>query len=221
MPMLNPAALTLAFIFVALCGPIDVVAGEHGNAGGRPIDVRAAFVAVGAMYGIDPGLLEAIAEVESRGAAQAVSPAGAMGLMQLMPATAARFGVEDPFDPVESALGAARFIDALRCDSATGDLSEILAAYNAGEEAVARFGGIPPYPETRDYVRRVLWLYLLGAPPWISAGRPTRRTEASPPLREFERSGSHHGDGAVLAQLAELKRLRAAAAAGAPAAGER
>ena len=70
MPMLNPAALTLAFIFVALCGPIDVVAGEHGNAGGRPIDVRAAFVAVGAMYGIDPGLLEAIAEVESRGAAQ-------------------------------------------------------------------------------------------------------------------------------------------------------
>jgi len=221
--MLMPrrAPLALAFIFVALCRPIDVLAGERANAGGTPIDIRAAFVAVGAMYGIDPGLLEAIARVESRGVARAVSPAGAMGLMQLMPATAERFGVEDPFDPVESALGAARLISALRSNSASSDLPEILAAYNAGEGSVARFGGIPPYPETKDYVRRVLWLYLLDTPPPILADRPILGRKASPARREFERTRSHHGDSAVLAQLAELKRMRAAAAAGPLSSGER
>src|SRR5579862_2014910 len=75
----------------------------------RPLDQHAMFRVVAALYNLDPALLEAIARVESGGDAAAVSPAGAQGLMQLMPATARRFRVADPFDPVDNALGAARF----------------------------------------------------------------------------------------------------------------
>ena len=85
--------------------------------------------------------------------------------MQLMPATARRFGVSDTLNPVENVSGAARFLAYLRQDAQIQDLPELLAAYNAGEGAVARYGGIPPYEETREYVRRVLWAYLLSEPP--------------------------------------------------------
>src|ERR1700730_6135283 len=128
------------------------------------LEVETIIEDVALIHSIDPGLLSAIARVESGECPDAVSPKGAAGLMQLMPATASQFGVEDRFDPVQNALGAARFIDYLRRYRPNGNLSlpEILAAYNAGEAAVTRAGGIPHYRETEEYVRRVLWLYLIG-----------------------------------------------------------
>jgi soluble lytic murein transglycosylase-like protein len=106
-------------------------------------------------HGLDPVLLTAVAQVESRFDPQAVSPAGARGLLQLMPATADRFGVGDVFDATENVQGGARYLSWLleRYDGRT-DLA--LAGYNAGEAAVDKHSGIPPYRETRRYVRRVM-----------------------------------------------------------------
>jgi soluble lytic murein transglycosylase-like protein len=106
-------------------------------------------------HGLDPVLLTAVAQVESRFDPQAVSPVGACGLLQLMPDTADRFGVGDVFDAAENVRGGARYLSWLleRYDGRT-DLA--LAGYNAGEAAVDKHSGIPPYRETRRYVRRVL-----------------------------------------------------------------
>lgn len=108
-----------------------------------------------ARYQLDPRLLEAVVEVESARRADAVSPKGAQGLAQLMPATARRLGVADPHDPADNLDGAARYLVWL-IDRYQGDLRLALAAYNAGEGAVDRSGGIPAYPETRNYVGKVL-----------------------------------------------------------------
>jgi hypothetical protein len=127
-----------------------------------PSSPPALFQIAGLAFGLDPSLLEAIATVESAGHTDAVSPKGAEGLMQLMPETARRFGVKHPFDPVENVFGAARFLAYLHENAGIEDLPQLLAAYNAGEGAVGRYGGLPPFPETREYVRRVLLTYLLG-----------------------------------------------------------
>lgn len=109
-------------------------------------------------YNIEPRLVQAIITVESNFNPQAVSRAGAQGLMQLMPDTAARYQVSDPFNPHANIEGGIRYLkDLLRLFP--GDLQRVLAAYNAGEQAVHQYGGIPPYPETRRYVERVLSLY--------------------------------------------------------------
>ena len=102
--------------------------------------------------------MRAVVGVESGFQPQAVSPKGAQGLMQLMPATARDLGVADPFDPAANLDGGSRYLSSLvaRYD---GDLTKALAAYNAGMGAVARHGGVPPYTETRNYVRKVLGRY--------------------------------------------------------------
>jgi transglycosylase-like protein with SLT domain len=181
--------------------------GETLASGTDSIDEHALFRVVGAMYGLDPDLFEAIAFVESHDDPRAISGKGAMGLMQLMPTTASRYKVADPFDPVESVLAAARFLDYLRGQQACGDIPTLLAAYNAGDAAVKRYHGIPPYAETRKYVRAVLWLYLLSGP---SAGNRLNQ-RATQNLPEPKTVGSHEpasGDRAVLDQLADLKRQR-------------
>jgi soluble lytic murein transglycosylase-like protein len=109
-------------------------------------------------YDIDAQLIRAIIAVESNFNVRAISRAGAQGLMQLMPATAARYGVLDPFDPKANIEGGIRFLKDL-WRSFEGDMRRVLAAYNAGEGAVLQYGGIPPYPETQRYVTRVLALY--------------------------------------------------------------
>jgi soluble lytic murein transglycosylase-like protein len=96
--------------------------------------------------------------VESAFQARAVSPKGASGLMQLMPATASSLGVQDALDPAENLDGGTRHLGSL-LTLYGGDLRRALAAYNAGEGAVARHGGVPPYRETRAYVRKVLERY--------------------------------------------------------------
>ena len=111
------------------------------------------FTRAGNRHGVDPALLAAVAAQESGFDSRAVSPAGAQGLMQFMPDTARGLGV-DPFDPASAVDGAARYLADLGRQFGSSSLA--LAAYNAGPGTVARHGGIPPYPETQNYVRAVL-----------------------------------------------------------------
>ena len=111
------------------------------------------FVAAGQRWGIPPAVLAAQAQLESAGNTQAVSSAGAQGLMQFMPATAAAWGV-NPWDPASAIDGAARFLASLRRDFG-GSLELALAAYNAGPGAVRRAGNQIPYAETRAYIQRL------------------------------------------------------------------
>jgi soluble lytic murein transglycosylase len=106
---------------------------------------------------VPPALVKAVIAAESHFNPQAVSPKGAQGLMQLMPATARDLGVRDPLEARDNVRGGARYLRRLM--NRYGDLSRTLAAYNAGPTAVDRYGGIPPYPETRQYVDRVLTYY--------------------------------------------------------------
>jgi len=115
-----------------------------------PLIQRAAQTA-----GVEEKLLRAVAEEESGMRACAVSPKGAMGLMQLMPATAEGLGVHDPFDPQESLMSGARFLKQL-LDRFGGDAPRALAAYNAGPARVEQSGGVPQIPETIRYVQQIL-----------------------------------------------------------------
>jgi soluble lytic murein transglycosylase-like protein len=108
-------------------------------------------------YQIDPKLVSAVAEVESGGNQGAESPAGAIGVMQLMPDTAAALGV-NPYDKQQNIEGGAKYLRQM-LDSFGGDVKKAVAAYNAGPNAVKKYGGVPPYPETQDYVDKVLDLY--------------------------------------------------------------
>jgi soluble lytic murein transglycosylase-like protein len=126
-----------------------------------------------ARHGVDPRLVEAVVRIESGGQPQAVSPKGARGLMQLMPSRAAALGVSDAFDPAANLDGGVRHLRDLLARY-RGDLSLTLAAYNAGEEAVRLHGGVPPYRETRDYVRKVLALYRSGASDAADSAQPAR-----------------------------------------------
>jgi hypothetical protein len=124
---------------------------SSGNLGGTPY--ADLFTSAGRRYGVDPALLSAVAKAESGYRPSAVSQAGARGLMQLMPATARSLGV-DPDVPAQAVDGAARLLaDHLRSFNGRVDLA--LAAYNAGPGAVRKYGGVPPYDETRTYVQRV------------------------------------------------------------------
>jgi soluble lytic murein transglycosylase-like protein len=115
-------------------------------------------------YRIPAALLTAVIEVESGFNIQAVSQKGAQGLMQLMPATCTRFGVHEPFDPWENVEGGSRYLNyllhqwSLRFPSGQR-LALCLAAYHAGERKVEQYGGVPPFKETRAYVREVLRRY--------------------------------------------------------------
>lgn len=108
--------------------------------------------------GIDENLVHAMIRVESNYDPNAVSPKGCKGLMQLHPDTARRFGVQDIFDPAENIQGGIKYLNFLM-DYFKRDLKLVLAAYNAGENAVTRHQGIPPYRETRDYVKKITARY--------------------------------------------------------------
>lgn len=110
------------------------------------------------IYNLPETFIRAVMLVESNFHAEVVSYVGAMGLMQLMPGTAARMGVSNPFEPRQNILGGARYLRML-ANQFNGDMVLTLAAYNAGEGAVMKYSGVPPYDETRRYVRRVLQHY--------------------------------------------------------------
>lgn len=118
----------------------------------------------GNQYGVDPYLIYCTMSQESSFASSATSPKGAMGLMQLMPGTAARYGVTNPYDVAQSIMGGTRYLkDLLKMFNGRVDLA--LAGYNAGEGAVMKFGNnIPPYEETRNYVKLILKRYTVKKP---------------------------------------------------------
>jgi soluble lytic murein transglycosylase len=108
-------------------------------------------------HGLPPALVKAVVKAESNFQPNAISDKGAQGLMQLMPATAEDLGVDHPFTPEENVAGGTRYLRAMY--DRFGDWEHALAAYNAGPAAVDKFGGVPPYAETQEYVERVLHYY--------------------------------------------------------------
>jgi len=152
---------------------------------------REMIMTAAAREGVDPALVEAIIAVESAFNPRAISPKGAMGLMQLMPQTAFRYGVSNAFDPQANLTGGIRYLrDLLHLFG--GDLPQALAAYNAGETAVLMYGGIPPYRETREYVRMVLARYRVGhvLPSSSSAFSVGQRASEAAQVRENAREDS-------------------------------
>src|SRR5258705_5193043 len=118
----------------------------------------------GAKYGVDPYLIFCVMEQESHFNSRALSPKGASGLMQLMPGTAARFGIRRPSDPAQNIAGGTRYLKQLM-GQFNGRIDLVLASYNAGEGAVMKFGRkVPPYRETRDYVKRISYRYRKAKP---------------------------------------------------------
>lgn len=130
-----------------------------GTPGGLPTVSEAQFQALiqqhASQNGLDPALVRQVIQVESGFDPLAVSSKGALGLMQLMPETARDLGVTDPFDPAQNISGGTKYLAQL-LQSHKGDLTKALASYNAGPGVVRQYGGVPPYPETKNFVKRVL-----------------------------------------------------------------
>jgi len=132
--------------------------------------IARAVIAFSISWGVDPRLLMAVVAVESGFKPMATSRKGAMGLGQLMPATARALGVENAYDPIQNLAGSVKLIRG-HLERSSGDLAEALARYNAGPGAVQRYGGVPPYRETVNYIRKVSQLFLLFAPEYAGAGQ--------------------------------------------------
>lgn len=131
-------------------------AGAGIQAGGAG-DTNQLILAAAQKYQLDPRLAAAVAQTESGGRQEAVSPAGAVGVMQLMPETAAGLGV-NPYDKGQNIDGGVKYLRQM-LDTFGGDVQKAVAAYNAGPQAVREYNGIPPYRETQDYVNKVLDIY--------------------------------------------------------------
>lgn len=137
-----------------------VAANFHGHQS-TPEEIDASIAMAAARHNVDPNLVRAVIKVESNFNANAVSRKGAMGLMQLMPATAKQLKVKNPFDPEQNVDAGVRHLKQL-LESYDGDVNLTLAAYNAGSGAVARSAGVPHFAETQNYVRRITNLYYGG-----------------------------------------------------------
>lgn len=160
-------------------------AGAAGESAPVAANLQEAVDQIAGRYGLPPELLHSVIQVESNYNPNAVSPKGALGIMQLIPATARRFGVTDVFDPVENIEGGARYLQYL-LGLFDGDYPLALAAYNAGENAVAKYGNVPPYPETQTYLRLVA--KRLEEAQKVSAAKAKERKEAKP---EPKSDGNH------------------------------
>jgi hypothetical protein len=125
------------------------------SSGSSEVDLDSIFEAASKQYGVPVSLLKAVAKAESNFKANATSSCGAMGIMQLMPGTAKSLGVSNAYDPEQNIMGGAKYLGQL-LSSYGGDLEKTVAAYNAGSGAVNKYGGVPPYQETINYVEKVL-----------------------------------------------------------------
>ncbi len=160
--------------------PDGVNPATTARADGAPLDLMHLANAVAEKYGVDRQIVESVIRAESDWNTTAVSHAGAMGLMQLMPETADSLGVTNPFDPVQNIDGGVRYLGQM-LERYSGDVPKALAAYNAGPGAVDRYDGIPPFEETQSYVRKIL--------SWLAGSGPqqtlTRDGETIRNAREF------------------------------------
>ena len=145
-----------------LVSKFDTALSKTGRTNQRLMEARQSefdhlIVASAEKYNLDPALLKAVVQAESNFSANAVSHAGAKGLMQLMDSTARQLGVVNPFNPIENIDGGARFLSQL-LQRYGGNETLALAAYNAGPGAIDYWGGTPPYQETQTYIPRILQL---------------------------------------------------------------
>ena len=147
---------------------------------GTDTDVRGLIAETAKNFDVNPLLVDSVIQVESNYNPFAVSPKGAQGLMQLMPGTAQRFGVTDTFDPRQNIEGGVRYLKFLE-DTFRDDRLAI-AAYNAGEKAVAKYNGVPPYPETVNYVAKVGTKYVQRKR--VEADAKTAEAKAAPPVTD-------------------------------------
>ncbi|OGD40116.1 MAG: hypothetical protein A2V45_02710 [Candidatus Aminicenantes bacterium RBG_19FT_COMBO_58_17] len=165
-PFLTAAAA--AFVLAAFSTPLP------GAARAR-LELRQQYdpiiQACARQFNVPADLIHSIIRAESAYDSAAVSPKGAVGLMQLMPETATQYGVADSFDPAENIKGGVKYLKDL-IKLFNGNTAKVLAAYNAGQEALKKFHGIPPYAETREYIRRVMASY---PKPFITGGVPIRK----------------------------------------------
>jgi len=161
MERLSPRSLVLIAVTAAMTVATPAVAETARRTVAEGHRYQREIAEASARYSVPARLIRAVIVAESGFDHRAVSRTGACGLMQLMPETAALLGVSDPFDPRQNIHAGTRHLRAMMARFRS-DLPLAIAAYNAGEKAVAVYGGIPPYPETREYVARVLRLY--GAP---------------------------------------------------------
>lgn len=152
-----------------------VQGGSRNRVQTQSLDLYALVRRTAVQFEVEPELIDAVIRQESAYNPYAVSHKGAKGLMQLMPATAERFGVKDVFDPAENVQGGVKYLRQL-LDRYDGDRRLALAAYNAGEGAVDRFGGVPPYAETQDYVDRIV------GPSESNAAAETEALESDEPV---------------------------------------
>lgn len=157
---IDPASLAVAREpLVPPARPRPSVRHASGRAHAAPARWAKLVETAAEAHRLDPAFVAAVIHVESSWKSRAVSPKGARGLMQLMPATARRLGVSRSFDPAQNVRGGALYLSRLAERFGEREAEKILAAYNAGEEAVESYGGVPPYRETQAYVRKVLALW--------------------------------------------------------------
>lgn len=164
--------------------------GFHSNtpavSGPTSADIDQLVEQTATRFQVDPNLVRAMVRVESGYDPKAVSNKGAMGLMQLVPATASRYGVVNPFDPKQNLEGGVSYLKHL-LDRFGGDLKLSLAAYNSGEQTVQRLGGVPAIPETQNYVHKVTNIYQPGDAP------PAKSTSPDPPESPIIRYVDEYG----------------------------
>ncbi len=152
--------VTIPSDWVANIVPNEIVEDQ----GADPTEVRllphleSVITPAASKYDLDPNLVAAVIWAESSGDPKAVSKKGAQGLMQLMPATARELGVGNVLDPGQNVEGGSHYLRKM-LDAHDGDLSLALAAYNAGPDAVRKYGGVPPYRETQNYVGKIIRVY--------------------------------------------------------------
>jgi soluble lytic murein transglycosylase-like protein len=152
-----------------------------------PRGINEAVEAIAATQSLPPELVHSVIRVESNYNTLAVSPKGAQGLMQLMPDTARRFGVANAFDPVDNIQGGTKYLKYL-LDLYKGDYKLTLAAYNAGEGAVEKYGTVPPYPETISYLAQVGRRFQMNT----TAAAPPASQPATPKVADTEPAGPAH-----------------------------
>ncbi len=144
-------ALFLVVLFLSIYGNADIISSSK-----KPYDDI--VVTVAQEHRVPPELVHSIIEAESNYDTWAISSKGAMGLMQLMPVTATQYKVMNVFDPLQNIRGGVKYlVDLIKLYD--GDTQHVLAAYNAGQEAIKKYGGIPPYRETRNYIKKVMAAY--------------------------------------------------------------